>query len=349
VKKPILNLKLAIFPITAFSFSKKIKMILSSYSKLPIEKMSFYECHDLFKDFLSVPLKKWYIAVENDTGLMTLLGKIHSKDKDAFNTINITSHTVSANQVKELKKLSDLLMKDDNIKNALISKNIDGFNKYLSDNKKAKDLYEKYFIIYGGRFANELKLDSDDLKEDFKKFSSLIEIYSKTKLSKPIVNNEFTRGGLMVFLIRFFATNREEMRLLRSNFFSLVRKVFVRVGVIFYEKGYIEDPKDIFYLSIDEIFNNKIINVSDFTNLITQRKKEYLEYTTLILPSHFSLSKGEFPEIKTEVYENKKTLNGSASSPGFVSGRVRVFDEFYIPDTIDFDILFIWLVFLGLV
>jgi len=337
----IVILKLAIFPITAFSFKTKIKKILSEYSKLPIEKISFNKCNDLFKDFLSAPLKKWYVTVENDTALMTLLGKIYSKDKNAFNSINITSHTVSANQVRELKKLSDLLMSDGNIAKTLNGKNKNEFTKCLLNNKKANDLYEKYFITYGGRFANELKLESDDLKEDFKKFSSLVEIYSKTKLSKPIINNEFTKGGLIVCLISFFATNREEMRLLRSNFFSLVRKVFVRVGVIFHKNGYISDVKDIFYLSVDEIFNSKIVNSTNFIELIIKRKKKYSKYNSLVLPSHFSLHEGKFPEIETEIYENKnkRTLHGSSGSPGSASGRVRVFDEFYIPDTIDFDIL----------
>lgn len=335
----IVILKLVIFPITVFSFKKKTIRILGRYSKLLIEEMTFDECHDLFNNFLSVPLKKWYVAVENDTALMTILGKIHSKDKNAFNVINITSHTVSANQVKELKKLSDLLVKDENIAKAFNSKNKKEFTKYLSNNKKVNDLYEKYFTIYGGRFANELKLESEDLREDFEKFSSLVQIYSKTNFIKPLSNNIPTTKGLMIYLISFFATNREEMRLLRSNIFSLVRSVFMRIGIIFCEKGYILEPKDIFYLSVDEIFNNYSNNGFDLLNIINKRKNEYSKYSSTVLPSHFSLHEGEFPETITEIFEDKERLQGSASSPGFVSGRVRVFDEFYIPGKIDFDIL----------
>ncbi|MCF7834368.1 MAG: hypothetical protein K9L98_03830 [Candidatus Pacebacteria bacterium] len=335
----VVVLKLVIFPVTVFSFKKKIKKILRSYSKLPIDQMSLDECHELFQNFLSVPLKKWYIAVENDTALMTILGKIHLKDKDAFNTINITSHTVSANQVRELKKLSDLLVKDQNIAQAIISKNKEDFTQCLLNNKKLKDLYDRYFIIYGGRFANELKLESEDLKEDFEKLSSLIQIYGKTNLIKPASKNSSMKKGLLISLISFFATNREEMRLLRSNIFSLVRRVFMRIGVIFSEKGYLKESKDIFYLSIDEIFNKKLNNNSGLLNIVNKRKEEYSKYTSKVLPSHFSLHKGDSPEVVTETYEDKDILQGSASSLGSVSGRVRVFNEFYIPDNIDFDIL----------
>lgn len=332
-------LKLLFFPITVFSFKKNIKKILRRYSKISMDQMSFDECRDLFQNFLSVPLKKWYIAVENDTALMTILGKIHLKDKDVFNTIDITSHTVSANQVKELKKLSDLLVKDESLAKALFDKNKEDFDKCLLENKKLKDLYDNYFVTYGGRFANELKLESDDLKEDFEKLSSLVQIYSKTNFTKHASNKSFTKKGLLISLISFFATNREEMRLLRSNIFSLVRRVFMRIGVIFYKKGYLEEPKDIFYLTVDEIFNYKISNSSDLLNIIKNRKEEYSHYSSKVLPSHFSLHEGEIPEVETENYEEKDILQGSASSPGFISGRVRVFNEFCIPDQIDFDIL----------
>ena len=335
----IVILKLVIFPITVFSFKKKTRRTLERYSKLLIEEMTFDECHDLFNNFLSVPLKKWYVAIENDTALMTILGKIHSKDKNAFNVINITSHTVSANQVKELKKLSDVLVEDENIAKSLNDKNKEEFTKYLSNNKKIKDLYERYFTIYGGRFANELKLESEDLKEDFEKFSSLVQIYSKTNFTKPLSSNTPMKKGLMVSLISFFATNREEMRLLRSNIFSLVRSIFMRIGIIFYEKGYILEPKDIFYLSVDEIFDSYPNKDFDLLNIINKRKDEYLKYSSTILPSHFSLYEGDLPEIIVETYEDKETLQGSASSPGYISGIVRVFNEFYIPDKIDFDIL----------
>lgn len=334
----ILILKLSIFPLTVFLFMKKTKKILAKYSKLSIEDISFEECNKIFRDLLSSPLKKWYIAVENDTVLMTLLGKIHTNGKDAFNAVNITSNTVSAKQVSELKKLSDLLMEDAYIAKALDLKNKEEFDKYLLMNEAAKCSYEKYFTVYGGRFANELKLESDDLKEDFTKFSSLIKIYSRTSFHHQTFRKGLNKGGLIGFLIRFFATNREEMRLLRSNFFSVIRKIFIRAGVILHAQGCILDAKDIFYLSIDEVFT-KAENAHSLMNLIDQRKNQYSKYNKIVLPSHFSVPKDEFPEIQAQRYQSKKNLQGLASSPGFVSGRVRVFDEFYIPNTLDFDIL----------
>lgn len=331
--------KLIFFPITVFLFKNNIKKTLARYARISIEEMAYEECISLFYKLLKGPLTSWYIAVENDTALMTLLGKIHSTDKNSFNETRITSDTVSANQVKELKRMADVLMGDTEIANTVFNKNHQQFMKEISNNQSIRKIYEEYFVTYGGRFANELKLESDDLKEDFVKFASLIEIYAKTDIIKSLQNNHNSKKGILVSLIRFFATNREEMRLLRSNMFSLVRRIFLRIGVVLYERGVIEEPKDIFYLSIDEIIKSDILKNDDIRMHIVKRKKEYEAHTIVVPPTHFSLLEGQSLELKREIPSYDIALIGSPSSPGIISGRVRVFDEFTIPETIDFDIL----------
>jgi pyruvate,water dikinase len=331
--------KLITFPLTVFSFKSWVKKQLGIYSRMPIAEMTLAECEKLFQGLLSVTLKKWYITVENDTALMTLMGKMHSKDKEIFNTIRITAHTVSASQIQELKDLSSLLMVDKEIAKAISEKSKDKFTEGLNANKKLKRHYDDYFVTYGGRFANELKLESDDLSEDFREFSTLIKTYSQTDFGTPTSKKRFSRAGLVSLLIRYFATNREEMRLLRSNMFSVARKIFLQIGKIYSEQKHIMLPKDIFYFSINEIFDKEFIQGPDLKKIIDYRKKEYFDYGQITLPSHFSLDKNESPRAETEIQPNLNILQGSTGSPGIVSGRARVFDEFNIPDPIDFEIL----------
>jgi rifampicin phosphotransferase len=331
--------KLIFFPITVFLFKNNIKKTLARYARISIEEMTYEECISLFYKLLKGPLTSWYIAVENDTALMTLLGKIHSTDKNSFNETRITSDTVSANQVVELKKMADVLMGDPHMSDAISNKDHIAFTKELSRNIVAQNTYNEYFVTYGGRFANELKLESDDLKEDFGKFSSLIEIYSKTDIIKSGLTAHNSKRGLFVSLIRFFATNREEMRLLRSNMFSVVRRIFMRIGAVYYEKGLIKEAKDVFYLTVDEVIYNQLSEEEKFSQHIAQRKKEYESYVSLLPPTHFSLAEGQVLDVKSEISDDNDSLFGSPSSPGIVSGRVRVFNGFSIPDTIDFDIL----------
>lgn len=335
----LVGLKLITFPIIASNFKNWIKKQLDKYSSLPIAEMPFAECEKLFWGLVSGPLKRWYVTVENDTALMTLMGKIHSEDKEIFNLIRITAHTVSANQVKELKKMSSLLMADKKIVQAINEKSKEKFTQGLAANLPLKKNYEAYFATYGGRFANELKLESDDLNEDFGKFSALIKTYNQTEFGKPSIAKRPQSIGLINRMIRYFATNREEMRLLRSNMFSVVRKIFLRVGTLCFEQQYIDAPKDIFFLSIDEIFDKGFIRSPGLKNIIAQRKKEYSDNSLINLASHFSLRKNETPKIQTETHSNQNMLHGSTGCPGIVTGKARVFNEFSIPDPIDFDIL----------
>jgi pyruvate,water dikinase len=331
--------KLILFPITAYRFKIWIKKKLAYYSSQPIAEMSFSECEKLFKEIQSITLKKWYVTVENDTALMTVLGKMHSQDKGVFNSIRITTHTVSANQINELGNLSSLLMADRNIALAVDEKNKVRFLEGLAANKELNKIYTEYFTTYGGRFANELKLESDDLSDDFEKLSALIKSYNKFQPGISAIKSKPLQATPLSIIIRYFATNREEMRLLRSNMFSVARKIFLRLGKIYSEQQYITSPKDIFYLSINEVFNSEPKKKFGLKNIIANRKKEYLDYNLISLPSHFSLGKNEAPKIEAEILQNQSILHGSTGCSGTITGKARVFSEFGIPDPIDFDIL----------
>jgi len=331
--------KLILFPITVYRFKIGIKKRLTYYSNQPIAEMSFSECEKLFKEIQSTTLKKWYVTVENDTALMTVLGKMHSQDKGVFNSIRITTHTVSANQINELGNLSSLLMADRNIALAVNEKNKVRFLEGLAANKELNKIYTEYFTTYGGRFANELKLESDDLSDDFEKLSALIKSYNKFQPGISAIKSKPLRATPLSIIIRYFATNREEMRLLRSNMFSVVRKIFLRIGKIYADQQYISKPKDIFYLSINEVFNSEPKKKFDLKNIIAYRKKKYLDYNLISLSSHFSLGKNEAPKIETEILQNQSILHGSTGCSGTITGKARVFSEFSIPDPIDFDIL----------
>lgn len=334
----LVAIKFVTFPVAVFRFKRSVRAALAKYSRLTIETMTFDECEALFRKLVSELLTRWYVAVENDTVLMTLLGRANSKSKDVFDLMSITSHTVSADQVKRVKQLADVLMEDEAVASAIHKKDSATFVGCLSANKKAREQYEEYFSIYGGRFADELKLESNDLKDDFGKFSSLMEMYARTELIASTFQKKLAKGGPLAFLIRYFATNREEMRLLRSNMFSIVRALFLRIGTVLYEEGALSNPGDIFYLSIDEAFGSEKTD-DGLKDVIDQRKKNYLKYSSMNVPSHFSLLRGELPKIEAEGIKGSAILHGSPSSPGFVSGTVRIFEDFHMPDSIDFDIL----------
>ena len=106
---------------------------------------------------------------------------------------------------------------------------------------------------------------------------------------------------------------------------------------------FVVDSRDIFYLTLDEILSDKSpLQTSDLTSIVDRRKAEYAQYKSLDLPTHFVSLNGSGPSIKSDKkWESKSSFSGQGCSAGKISGKVKVFKEFLMPDKVDFVILII--------
>lgn len=97
-----------------------------------------------------------------------------------------------------------------------------------------------YLQTFGGRFANELKLEAPDLANDFVPFCQALRAYASqpeppafAQSRQPTTSGSGRRlSWLDRWLLRkfeFYARRREELRLLRSNTFGGIRRVLVRL------------------------------------------------------------------------------------------------------------------------
>ena len=134
-----------------------------------------------------------------------------------------------------------------------------------------------------------------------------------------------------------YAQRREEFRLLRSNIFSTVRRVFVRAGVSLKQKQLLDDERDVFYLTLDELRKFSELS-SQYKSIVSNRKQKYTQYNIDNLPSYFSINQGENPAQQVNNSGNGR-IQGRVSTPGTIRGRVRVFEKFEMPNKIDFDIM----------
>ena len=66
--------------------------------------------------------------------------------------------------------MSKKIIKNQKILDLINEENNEKLNTYLSNNDSLKSLIEDYFSVYGGRFANELKLESPDVEENIVEF-----------------------------------------------------------------------------------------------------------------------------------------------------------------------------------
>ena len=125
---------------------------------------------------------------------------------------------------------------------------------------------------------------------------------------------------------------RENMRLMRTRMFGLMRDVYLEIGnqLAFY--GVLDGPRDIFYLTVEEIeayVDGRSVQ-SKFKPLVATRKEEFASYEKEELPHHFSTHGPVYHhnlyEYRSsgEVREDAEELKGIGCYPGRVEEKVKL-------------------------
>ena len=150
-------------------------------------------------------------------------------------------------------------------------------------------------------------------------------MYDKLKrkfLKRKLFKHVLTRA-------RYLVSNRENLRYYRTKGFGLVRKMMTAFGQILQQQGIIENADNVFYLQLQELegIANKTLGTNSMTELIAQRKKDYILYESLPLPERIiTYGKQELILAASgqKKEHNKQTeLQGIPCSAGVVKAKVR--------------------------
>jgi rifampicin phosphotransferase len=331
--------KLLIFNKVIRSFKQKVTSTLKHYRAKNIENYHGQQCVDLYNHLTRELLEDFHIPVENDFLMMTYLGILRKKYSEDDLKPMIAFDNVSSKQVESITKLAKSIFAKPELAEAIERKNGELFKNNLQNYPEVKTLFDKYFNLYGGRFANELKLESADVEFEPEALFNLLKAY-RNYSPKTIEKKGKQKKGFVLRKFIKYAQQREELRLLRSNAFSLVRRIYRRIGTLLCEQGIIDQPADVFYLTIDEATMAVIGKLpSNLKLLVSQRREEYEKYRTVTPPTFFTITEGGQPIIEQMNFSDSKALFGRSCTAGIVKGRIRVFNEFSLPEIIDFDIM----------
>lgn len=339
--------KVLTFNITEKRFRRYIEKHVMELKKTNFEKLTLEECRDLFGLLENDLLRKWYVTLENDFFVMTYLGILQKLyPKENLQEI-LLFKSKATEQVGYLVKLSEEMQRDPVLWKAIQDRDSRAFEAALAVRSDIKEYYEQYLEKFGGRFANELKLETVGIDEDIKKFMTVLLVY-KSYVAKNVAQDTPESIELPIFkkilfkysLKKFkkYASQREDFRLFRSNMFSITRSVFRRVGVLLEEQGILKHSDDVFYMFVEEVL--EIADgqeISGLQAIVSERKKIYSGYQKENPPSHFLSLNGEVVGDVKQDGSEPVTVRGV--SAGIVSGRVKVMKEFEMPDNIDFEIL----------
>ncbi len=341
----IVAVKIAAFGFTSAWFKSRVRRHLRFLRDQDLGHLDYQGLISQFEGLRENLLRKWYVTLENDFIVMTYLGILKKFLDDKSLQRAVTFPSKATEQVNVLASLSRQMIGIEGLWRSVLSDDVAGFHAELKKHPKISADLDSYMHTFGGRFANELKLESIGIDEDTKKLFAVLRAYqnydpkpcdTSVNIALPIYKKLILK--IIVNKFRIYASRREEFRLLRSNTFATARRLFRHMGTLLASAQAIHDPEDVFYLQMNEILDPAAM-AGLLKETVNKRKMEYASFQDLILPAHFSTTNNQLPLVQTSNIPMQQKLNGRPASPGIVKGRVRVFKEFSMPSQVDFDIL----------
>jgi pyruvate,water dikinase len=215
----------------------------------------------------------------------------------------------------------------------------------------------EYIERYGDRTMGELKLESVTLRQDPSFLFAVLKNYltrddltleslaaSEARFRAQAEAEAFTaiRRTLGFFALRRFRRqlaqlrdairNRENMRLARTRLFGLYRDLFLEIGRQFAGDGLLEAPRDIFWLTLDELYawyDGRAVQ-TNLKALVRARREEYAGYEHDEPPHHF-WAWGMVYHHNAYAYPHAETsaageggIFGTGCYPGIVEENVRL-------------------------
>lgn len=219
--------------------------------------------------------------------------------------------------------------------------------KDLSDDEFEKRMSD-YIRQYGDRNLEELKLESLTFRTNPELLVKKINEYREDEAKLEEIHKSIMNDGKRSFkgesgTVRKLAakcstgiSNREISRLNRSRIFGMVREIVLSLGRNFHNAGLLEDERDIFYLTLDEMFA-MAKEPFDAGARIRQRKTEYDVFRLLPSFSRLVFEKEVFSKHHASVNTNKTrsedgVLQGVPCSGGISEGEALVVEDISMLD-----------------
>ena len=288
------------------------------------EKMTNQEIMVLYRKVKNEVLRIWDITLVNDLYAFVYTGLLKKRlKKKKYNENTIQEYISGITNIESLKPIHSLI------------------SLAYWKGQVPKDMYaslkEEYIQEYGDRNLEELKLESDtfrtrpklldrrvlEYRRDKQKLNRLfltIKERKEKKIREDLITRYLVKHAMMGI------KNREISRLNRSRIYGMVRSMFLEMGKNFVKEKKLFRQKDIFYLTIEEVFSSRKY---DLKKIVRNRKKEYATFKDLPTYSRLIFD-GEIIEKhpkKMHVHEkriHRNKLEGIPCSSGIVEAEALV-------------------------
>lgn len=337
---------------------------IAQYKAIDFSKQNANELMNLYLNFEKKLLNEWKAPLLNDFFAMVWFGILQKRCKQFGISKNPNIHNdllcgssdiISTQPIHRSIALASEINNNKELKALFINNEpVDIWKILLKDNSDFTEKVKKYIDDFGERCIGELKLESVSYTQNPPMFINVLKSYvlsgiteektgsgieehlrknAEKELNESLKYKPLKKWRLKQTLkkARILVSSRENLRYDRTRAFGIVRAIFSAIGKNFYAEGIIENDRDIFYLTKDEIFSfiEGTSVSSNVKELIILRKKEFLNYEKIAPPSERFASYGavyhanDFYSIgKLEKLEGD--LKGIGCCPGRIKAKVRI-------------------------
>lgn len=185
-----------------------------------------------------------------------------------------------------------------------------------------RDMLRSYLETHGWRHPDELKLEACDLKEA----PALLYEALLAPPRRRLKNRKNPAGILrpLVWLNQRLIRMREEGRVNRSRVIALLRDVVLEVGAKMKEKGLIDHPRDVFFLTLEELATRQPL-----LDRVAKRKDDFTFYKSRSPLERFivrgPLEDDRIPQQHPAI--DLSPFRGHPSSPGRVTALAVIITD----------------------
>ncbi len=318
-------------------------------------------------------LKRWDAPLINDFFAMIFYGALRSlvekwcgnKDGNLQNNLLCgEGDIISAEPARRIQVMAEGIKNNPEFIEALCQDSIENINSHLAEFSIFNSQLSTYLQKFGDRCLDELKLESPTLNDDplmlFRSIGQLAKRLPDTVpgavttgfpsppnasrlAAQQQIKTIFSAHPLRRVIFNWVLRNararvrdRENLRFERTRLFGRARRLFIEIGKRFYADNLLNEPRDIFYLEVEEILGF-IVGAATTTNLqalVAVRKIEFEQHRQANAPADRFETRGiihqgnQFQSIKTaSVSTIGDTRQGLGCCPGIVRGKVKVITD----------------------
>ena len=262
----------------------------------------------VYRDMQREVLPRWHVTLINDMYAFMFTYLAGARNKAALADIR---NLESMKPVQAIKALAELCRET-------------GFESPRYQTAKADFIRE-----YGDRCLGELKLET----HTYRTHPALVDEFVRGRLQKPPKPRRAeaetkAKDGFLVRHAKLGIYNRERSRMNRTRLFGMARTIFRTVGDELQREGWLDDAKDVFYITIPELEEGKPERYRAF---VQARKADYAMFAALP-PYSRLIFDGEIRNKRVrnaqfDLLHKADVLTGISSSIGTVTGEAVVITE----------------------